>query len=88
MSIVSGHDMSEGRFLNSLAEYVGFCCPLSKTLLVGSKEVEFSKRLLSAFPNQEVFVLVCHSVKQTGNHQLDVINICNLKDIQQYSVDY
>lgn len=88
MSIDSGHDISEGRFLNSLKEYVGFSCPLSKTLLVGSKEVEFSKHLLSAFPKQEVFVLVCHSVKQIGSHQLDIINIRNLKDMQQYSIDY
>ena len=81
--------MSEGRFISSLEKYVRYYCPVLKTLLVGRKEVEFSNHLLSAFPNQEVFVSVCHSIKQTGNDQLEIMNIFNREGImQQYSIDY
>lgn len=79
--------MSEGRFLNSPEEYVEYYCPLLKT--VGRKEVEFSRHLLSAFSNQVVFVLICHSIKQTGNEQLEIINIFNRKgNMQHYFIDY
>lgn len=67
--------MSEGRYLSNPEKYVRYYCPVLKTLLVGRKGVEFSNHLLSAFPDQEVFVSTCHSIKQTGNDQLEIMNI-------------